>query len=1158
MADAALAKATARLREATARQRKAADPDISAWVSANAGTGKTHVLVDRVARLLLAGAEPSRILCLTYTKAAAAEMETRLFNRLGAWSLQPDRDLRAGLKELHGGRPDKDALARARRLFARALETPGGLKIQTIHAFCQSVLKRFPLEADVPVGFRSLEEETALDLQTEARRALFTKVLEGKDTDLAAAHALLVAEREEAQLGELLETIRKKSDELDALTAEFEGTSLWDALWRHLGLAPGATAASIIAEETADAALDRAGLEAAVEALRSGAKTSQDAARRIEAFLGTGDRAAAFDDYANVFLKADGDPRARLTTKGAEAALDVLQAEQLRLIELTARLKAAGTAARTRALLTFARAYLNIYEELKRAQGALDFNDLIIRTRALLTPPGDAWVHYKLDQGIDHILVDEAQDTSPQQWQIIKLLANEMTTGEGAAEDRGRARSLFAVGDVKQSIYRFQGAAPEEFAAMRDFFETRLTEAERGFKPVALDLSFRSAAPILKLVDEVFGDVPLAARGGQGVLHAARWADAPGLVELWPPFEPDEDEEGEVPWDLPLKSSTAQSPEGRLAARIAETVRGWLNKGEKLKGVGRPIRPSDIMILVRRRSAFMEHMIRALKMHNIPVAGADRLKIADHIVVKDLMALGAFALNPEDDLTLAEVLKSPFVGWDDEQLFVLAHGRKDGRKGSLWKALRQMAAKNKPARAAHTWLTEIRARADYMPPYEFYARALGEDSGRAKLLARLGPDAEDPTQEFLTQALIHEHARVPSLQAFLHALGRETPEIKRDLEKGREEVRVMTVHGAKGLESEIVFLPDTCSVPRAQSDSGILKSRARGQDGAPEGEPFILWAPRKGDDDAISTAARKAYTQETLYEYRRLFYVAMTRAKERLYICGWTGVRGRDESSWHKLAEDALARIGKKAKAADGTALMRLEQKGAARGEEVDAGAASEHPPVPGWARDKAAPERAPRRLTPSALDEEPAAFAPGAASGKAARRGALVHRLLEVLPSLPEETHVDAAARFLGRFAEDFSQDEQDELANETLGLMALPELRPLFGAAGRAEAALSGTVEISGHTERIEGRIDRLAVTEGGVWVLDYKTNRPAAKALDEVAPAYLKQMAGYRALLKQLYPRIAVHCALVWTHVPSVMVLPEDQLEAQWLEIAGKSRA
>ncbi len=1151
------------IEETKARQRAAAAPDTSAWVSANAGTGKTHVLVDRVARLLLAGAEPSRILCITYTKAAAAEMETRLFKRLGEWSLQVDKILRQGLRELQGTRPEPDDLKRARRLFARALETPGGLKIQTIHAFCQSVLKRFPLEAGIDPGFRLLENETATRLQTMARRRLFERVSNGKDDELCAAHTMLVTERDEAQLALLLDTLMKHGDEFEDLFARHPGAALWDELWRHLGLSPGASVQSIIEAETTDAALDRNSLEAALPHLRAGAPTSKKAADAIDAFLSGDRRSALFDQYCRVFLKKDGDALVRLTTKGAEAAEDTMRAEQMRLVGVKQRIKAANTAKRTRALLSYGRAYLNIYAEQKAKQGALDFNDLIIRMRNLLNPPGDAWVHYKLDEGIDHILIDEAQDTSPQQWQIVKRLAREMTTGLGAAEDSGRARSMFAVGDVKQSIYRFQGAEPRNFSAMRKHFAQRSKEAGLGFAPVGLELSWRSSEPVLALVDEIINKIPLSsaddadgadgADGAPGELHhKTRYVDAPGLVELWPLFTP-EDEPDDKPWDVPLDSSTSQSPEGRLAARIADTIGTWLTTGEILAGADRPIRPSDIIILVRQRSAFMEHMIRALKVRGIPVAGADRLHITEHIAVMDLMALGAFALCPSDDLTLAEVLKSPFVGFDDELLFELAHGR----KGGLWAELERRANDNARFGDAYSWLKEVFGRADFLPPYEFFATALVKDGGKAKLLARLGPDAEDPIEEFMLQALLHERNQVPSLQGFLHALGRDKAEIKRDMDKGREEVRVMTVHAAKGLESNIVFLPDTCTLPKAQSDNGILKSHAVGREGEPEDDAFFIWAPRKAEDDPIAQLAREAYTRETEFEYRRLFYVAMTRARERLYICGWTGKRPRQEGSWHALAEQALEGLGTQVEGLDGTSLLRFAKDGPPREDtatpERDAAKAGA---IPMWARTTAPSERLPRRLSPSRLGEEPSVFAPGGEPGKAAKRGRLVHRLLEVLPDIPADARADAALHYLAAHAEDFDTAECEELIREILTLMAVPELAALFGAHSRAEVALSGMVEINGRLERIEGRVDRLAVTEDAVWVLDYKTNRPAAKTLDDVPEVYWRQMAGYRALLKQIYPRINVRCALVWTHKPEVMELPEDKLESQWIEIAGKT--
>lgn len=1144
MVEAVMADTSALLQETTARQQAAANPHTSAWVSANAGTGKTHVLVNRVARLLLAGAPPSRILCITYTKAAAAEMTQRLFERLGKWSMADDNALRKELRELEGERADEEDLRRARRLFARALETPGGLKIQTIHAFCQTVLTRFPIEAGVSPGFTMIDEETAAELQTRARHDMLSRIVAKEDAALSAAHAVLVAELGDQSYRELLDTVQQRSDRIESAEDAFASLdALRETMARHLGLSPDASPSTILADACADDAADRDGLLRAADALKQGAKTSQTAAICIETFWHADDRPALWDDYLQAFMTQKLEPRKTLTTKGAEkadpGAADILFAEQARLELVLGQLRAARIVELSHAALTVGHAYRQTYEHLKRQQGALDFNDLIIHTRHLLSGGGDAWVHYKLDEGIDHVLVDEAQDTSPPQWDVVRLLTREMTTGFGAAEDRERDRTVFAVGDIKQSIYRFQGAEPREFTAMRDHFAAHLGEAVKPFKALELILSFRSAAPILEAVDAVMAQHD---DGVGPVTHQTRHADAPGLVELWPPFAP-EDTEPEVPWDVPLDSVTEESPPGKLARRIAETIKGWIESGEQLTGFDRPIRPSDVMILVRQRNAFMEHMIRQLKTAGVPVAGADRLKIAEHIAVQDLLAVAAFALMPSDDLTLATVLKTPFIGFDEDQLYALAHGR----KGGLWAELGKRRDETPAFAAAHDWLDRVRDRADFMAPYEFFSRVLVDDGGLAKLLARLGPDAEDPIDELLTLALGHEHLHPPSLEEFVQAVRTGKSDIKRDMDKGPDEVRVMTVHGAKGLESPIVFLPDTCTRPASQSDRGFLTAELS------DGAKLMLFSPRKPEDDPVTGLARAAYVAETEREYRRLLYVAMTRAQERLYVAGYVGTRGRQDGCWHELVETALQEIGTPFEVAEGEGL-RLARDGTPREAGKDEGAKPSRPAIPAWARAPAPEETPRRRLSPSALEDESAAFKPTEDGRIAIERGKLVHRLLETLPELEPGKREAAAQAYLTRFGTKLSEADREELLTETLRLFELPETSILFGANSRAEVGISGAVTIGGVSETIAGRIDRLAVTDDAVWVLDYKTNRPAPTDITKVPRGYIRQMAAYREVLREAYPSRAIRAALLWTHGPHLMELPEDLLEKEWAELCG----
>ncbi len=1147
------------LEQTTAQQQAASDPGTSAWVSANAGTGKTHVLVNRVARLLLSGAHPSRILCITYTRAAAAEMTTRLFEQLGEWSLLPDEELRKTLRDLQGEKAEADDVRRARQLFARALETPGGLKIQTIHAFCQTVLARFPVEARINPNFTLIEEAAAKELLSEARENLLRKIAEGRDDDLACAHRRLIDHLGDGQYDELLATAAYKAEDFEAALERLpDMEALWTTLWRHLGLSPGLTADAVLAEVISDDAIDRLQINRAISALRHGTKTSVAMADRMEAFWNATDRTALFEDYLNCFLTGTYAPRKILATKPAQQAdldaEDILRREQERLVFARQRLQAVHVAMMSRAAFTVGYAYLKDYERLKVRDGALDFADIIRFTRALLTPDREAWVHYKLDQGIDHVLVDEAQDTSPSQWSVIRRLTHEMVAGMGAADDTGRRRTVFAVGDVKQSIYRFQGADPHQFAAMQKYFADALQAVDRPFKVLDLILSFRSAAPVLDAVDATFeGEALSSSALDVGTIkHLTVHGDAPGLVELWPPLLA-RDIEPEVPWDIPLDSVPPQSPQGQLADTIAATIAGWIKTEEPLAGAGRPIRPSDIMILVRQRGAFMEHMIRCLKQHRVPVAGADRLQTTAHIAVKDLMAVARFALLPSDDLTLATVLKSPFIGFDDEQLFTLAHNRNSG----LWQALTGRRRDDPLFESAWNWLKRVQDRADFMAPFEFFNRLLVDDGGLEKLLSRLGVDAEDPIDEFLTRALHHERQHPPSLESFLHTIEASTSDIKRDMDKGPDEVRVMTVHGAKGLQSEIVFLPDTCTRPRGQSDRGFLTSPLA-DDTELEATKLLLFSLRQSDDDPLAEAARKAYGADTDAEYRRLLYVAMTRAKERLYVCGFAAKGGAQKESWHQLVEKALEAIGEEFESPTGPGL-RLARDGSPRkafGGSITAVAPRQE--LPEWAMHPAPAEAPARRLSPSSIGEEaadaPAVFAPTAANEVAIKRGNLVHRLMETLPELAPERRAAATAAFLARQADTFDAAAQEELARETLALFEMEETGVLFGPHSRAEVGISGVVTLKGVKEVIEGRIDRLAVTDDAVWIIDYKTNRPAPMDLNVVPHAYLRQMAAYRAVLAAAYPTRAIRAALLWTYRPFLMELPENLLEKEWAELCA----
>jgi len=1135
---------SAPLPDGTDAQRAAADPERSVWVSANAGTGKTRVLVDRVARLLLAGTPPGRILCLTFTRAAAAEMANRLGRRLGSWAAMDDADLAQALGDLMGGEVAAEILVRARRLFADTLEVPDGLKIRTIHSFCESLLGRFPLEAGVAPHFSVIDERTAAELRAEARDRLLAGALDDASGPLAGALEHLAALVDEAAFASVMGELDSHRGRLRRLIEGQNGLDgLLGAIRGALGVEADDTPDGAVARACAAGAFDELGLHRATAALEAGSKRDQDRAAAIRAWLSdAGGRETTFlGHYDQVFLTTKGEARepTRLMTKPVRDAepgvFEVLIEEQARILAVHEHLRAVSVAASTAALLTIGEALLAAYGTLKDERALLDYDDLIGAARRLLGADGRAaWVHYKLDGGIDHILVDEAQDTSPEQWRIVAALAAEFFAGAGSRETR---RTVFAVGDEKQSIFSFQGADPDAFAAMRRHFEDRATAAGEGWRSVELAKSYRATATVLDCVDRVFDD-PAAGEGvvaaGGPLRHISSRDGQAGLVELWPTVIP----EGQTdidPWDAPLDQVSAESPPALLARRIADHIAGWLDDGEILESAGRPVRPGDIMILLRRRAPFAEEMVRCLKERRIPVAGADRMVLTDQLAVMDLAALGHFALLPDDDLNLAVVLKGPAFGFDDDTLFELAHGR----RGSLWRALGERRAGNARFEAAWDRLTALLAKADFAPPFEFFAEALGRDGERRRILGRLGPDAGDPMDEFLSLALDYERQHVPSLQGFLHWLAAGETQVKRDLEHGRGEVRVMTVHGAKGLQSNIVFLPDTCTVPSQRRGAGLLWGG--------EGEPFVLWPTHRDAETELCADLRDLARQRGEREYRRLLYVAMTRARDRLYVCGWEGKRGRDAGCWYDLMAKAVRETGTEVALPFGATGWRLTgtQDAEPDGAEAAAPEAGEAELPPVWTG-QAAPVEAdpPRPLAPSrpGADEPPVRSPFGADDGARFQRGRLIHRLLQSLPDVPPENRKATARNFLARPAHGLDAKAQAEIAGEVAAVLDDARFAEVFGPGSLAEVPLVGVVG----GQVVSAQVDRLVVTDSAVTVIDYKTNRPPPTDEDHVAPLYLGQMAAYRALLRGVYPDRPVRCLLLWTDGPSMMALSERSLD------------
>ncbi|HKR87375.1 MAG TPA: double-strand break repair helicase AddA, partial [Phenylobacterium sp.] len=954
-------------------QRTAADPRLSAFVRANAGSGKTKTLIDRVARLLLDGAKPETILCVTYTKAAAAEMQRRLYRRLGDWSVMPDARLTRELADLEGRRTDAyDAgrLSDARALFAQALETPGGLKIQTIHAFCEKLLRRFPLEAGVSPGFRVMDDAVSAAVAAAARAAVAERAMHGAGP-LAEAYARMSVELDFGSFQQMFldfEARRGKLQDFFDRVAALGGADAW--VWATVGLAPGATPEAVEAE--AVRGFDRAFWRETAQVLSRGGKQDQKCAG-LMASVAADSRAGLADMLGALFTEGgEGAPAkwcgATKGLAGHEGLRARLLAEQDRLEDARQRLRGAKIAVSTLDALRLAATYLAFHGVEKRAFGALDFADLIEKTKALLTArQAAAWVLFKLDGGVDHILVDEAQDTAPDQWDIVRALTGEFFAGEGRPRGAGLERTLFVVGDEKQSIYSFQGADPARLVSETARYVEEIRAAGRRAELAPLRASWRSTGEVLSFVDAVFAaGVPPTAEAAS---HPAMREGHRGCVDLWPLVE-----EPQVPertaWTAPLDMEAAGSANKQLARAIAREIRETVERGDAVfdRGLpdGREWRPAtfgDVLILVRKRGPLFEEILRALKQEGVPVAGADRLALSQHIVFDDLLALARFALFPDDELTLAALLRSPFCDLEDEGLYRLAHDR---RSEGLWARLRRRAGEVPEWAAAADFLGWI---ADHGPggrPFEFYAQALArKDAGgrsmRARLLRRLGSEAEDALEEFLAQVLAAEQRGVHDLETLAADFARLDIVVKRELEGGRDEVRVMTAHGAKGLEAPIVFLPETTS-QQSPRGSPLMET--------PDGG--FLWCASGKGDCAASAAARALRVQKEEEEALRLLYVALTRARERLVICGKRPANRKEENlkGWWAAIRDGFAHAGiephVRTAASAGADIRRYGPDPEPLGR-AGAAAAREHA-VPAWIAEDPRAEAFARYASPSDL----------------------------------------------------------------------------------------------------------------------------------------------------------------------------------------------
>ncbi len=1118
-------------------QMRAANPRDNAWVSASAGTGKTQVLTARVLRLLLAGAAPERLLCLTFTKAAAAEMQERIFARLTRWVRAADAELDADLEAL-GEMPTPARRERARRLFALVVDARGGLRVLTFHAFAQSLLAGFPIEAGIAPGFTVLDDRTGVEL----RGRVLTDAL--ADDGFAEDVAGLAVRLGERKFATVVMAMLRQREGLRALGNPAGHRAL---LRRELGLPTDGDRDAVMAEAMAEGRFDHAGLQVFARACAAwNTATGLKQADCIAAWLAASpaDRVARFGELREVFLTKSGDPR-KLSPRLVEV-VDLAE-------RLCAAITAIGEIDAKFAVVEIAATHLRVGHVLeagfrlqKARAGLLDFDDMIARVAAMLGQSRMAeWVRFKLDQSIDHILVDEGQDTNQAQWQIARVIAEEFFAGIGTRGE-GVDRTMFAVGDYKQSIFSFQGSDPRVFNIYRDHFSAMAADAGLEFHDVPLAESFRSGRAVLEVVDRVIDDLGYEALGldrPPEPHRVGRQGDPAGRVVLWPPVTPDiaADDEAEALADTgEEEAGWLPGPVLRLADRIARQVRGWLDDPDMRLANGRRVRPEDVLVLVRARGEFVGALVANLHAQRVPVAGVDRLRLTGPIAVQDCLALIRFALQPDDDLTLATLLVSPFLDWSQDELFALAH-----RRGpvSLWRRLRARAETSANAALALAWLGEVLALADLKPPHEFLETILsGPLGGRARLLARLGEEARDQVEALLAQALAFETAHAPSLQGFLAWIENDDIELKRDPDAPADAVRIMTVHGAKGLQAPIVILADAARAPNDRAGDHVVLPWGPGGEDLP-----IFYGGKAGRIGPIAERIEED-RRRAEEEHWRLLYVALTRAEDMLFVGGALGLGETvpHPDSWHAQVATALAGLG----ATLAPDPLWGEVIVYANGVQAPPAEPAKPPPpalaaVPAWARALPAPEPAPPRpLSPSQLAaDDVASPPPSKAMADAARKGTLLHKLFERLPAVPAAQRGDAARRWLARQARDLDEPERAALAAKALAVIGHPDFAELFGPDALAEAPIAAVVG----TAVIAGKVDRLLIQPQRIQIIDFKTGLSVPADAAGVSAYHVKQMAAYAAALRRIFPGRTIEAALLFTEVARLIVLPEELLQA-----------
>lgn len=1103
------------------------DETASFWVSASAGSGKTQLLTKRVLSLLVQGIPATKILCITYTKAAAAEMLTRISNTLSSWVAMEDKELNKSLEGILERLPAKQEIDYAKTLFARIIdENFTSLRIQTIHALCQSILSKFPLEAGTEPYLKVIDEREQNELRNEALSKILENVKNSKNESLKQAISNISKNIHDGGIKDLIDDIFLSRGKFERIIEQNNLTEFYEKTAKYLGVDKNSNLKNETEKFISDE-VNFAELRSIIQNLEQPNVLQKWLSSNVQ------DRQKVLTGYIEFFLTKEGASRQKLCSSKIEKKFPgtekILQKEQERVFKFNEKTKCIKTAELTKQLFVFAAEVLSIYAKLKTRHSYIDYDDLIIKTTKLLETPGISdWIMFKLDEGIDHILLDEAQDTSPEQWRIVSALCSEFFSGEGVKSSK--KRTLFIVGDEKQSIFSFQGADSDCFSMMRDNFRKIAKNSEKKWEDLYLEKSFRSSNEVLKLVDAVFSgsefEKNVSSEYKKHILHRK---DAIGRAEIWPLIEKEKTEIEETSgWKIPTGRKKFSDAAGIQAEIIAKKIKEWLDSGRVLEKTGKRITAGDVMILVRKRGHFVYYMQRALKKFGVNVAGADRLYLTEHIAVLDLISLGNFVLLPEDDYNLACLLKSPIFSFDEDEIFELSYDRGNF---SIFSQLKNKSENNKKYKEAFEYLSGLLSSADFETPFEFFSKVLERDGAKEKFIKRLGKQVKEPLNEFLSLAFEFQKKHLPLMQNFIFWLTRNEAEIKNDMENKADEVKIMTVHGAKGLEAPVVFLVD--QVSKEPAGKKILFD---------EDSEIFLWPAYSENYPVKFKALKETEKQKAYMEYSRLLYVALTRASDEIYITAFRpgSDNTKPDGRWHHIAKNAFSSYALKQGEIyfSGKEYQYSETK-SDNNEEVKND-------IPKFYYEKIKEQKDKKKIIrPSLVENENREKTKKlfiSPSEKGFERGRIIHKILEFSSNIEAEKREERIKKFINKYANSFLESEKEKMQKEVLNILENEKFASLFSVKSRAEVSITGILD--GKT--ISGQVDRLYIDEQKILISDYKTNVNVPENLDEIPKEYIRQLALYKKLLMSMDNSKKISCALVWTAKPEIMEVPNQVLD------------